>query len=260
MKSAFIPKGRQTLQRLPWTTRYVEEEQIPRLSKGKNRWRDLITPPPIPRYVVVLVAAHFFSFFTPRLGLFYSSLSLSPLLSFSLEIIPRSRTSVESGGRLNSFIRPTTPLYPATYYWPLWAAGFSLLFFFLKSCSTATNVMGRRNAVDNSPTNAAGALVSGGTTRHDLLLPFFFLFFLFLLCQILFHIIQIITPRPAYPLEFRPGSNLPWLLSRPPWAVYDTPHTPPSYNTRPSTSPRSGTGCCRCCCCCQGREKTVRIE
>ena len=130
MKSAFIPKGRQTLQRLPWTTRYVEEEQIPRLSKGKNRWRDLITPPPIPRYVVVLVAAHFFSFFTPRLGLFYSSLSLSPLLSFSLEIIPRSRTSVESGGRLNSFIRPTTPLYPATYYWPLWAAGFSLLFFF----------------------------------------------------------------------------------------------------------------------------------
>ena len=37
MKSAFIPKGRQTLQRLPWTTRYVEEEQIPRLSKGKNR-------------------------------------------------------------------------------------------------------------------------------------------------------------------------------------------------------------------------------
>ena len=46
--------------------------------------------------------------------------------------------------------------------------------------------MGRRNAVDNSPTNAAGALVFGGTTRHDLLLPFFFLFFCFFCVKFFF--------------------------------------------------------------------------
>ena len=64
-------------------------------------------------------SAFFFLFYSSFGALLFFSLSLSPLLSFSLEIIPRSRTSVESGGRLNSFIRPTTPLYPATYYWPL---------------------------------------------------------------------------------------------------------------------------------------------